>query len=124
VGLPLANGLNLQYEVWKLLAAAYDGVHSMIENQDVEMMTEGALQSSRGSIYADGIHMGGRLSLTGSDTEGRLLETLTASHQKIGMKSPLTYVCNHCKVVYVTSKYFGSSGDSVAESWVCSGICT
>lgn len=116
MGLPLANGLNLQYEVWKLLAATYDGVHLMIENQDVEMTTEGALQSSRGSIYADGIHMAGRLSLTGSDTEGRLLETLTASHQKIGMSSPLTYVCNQCKVVYMTSKYFGSSGDSVAES--------
>jgi hypothetical protein len=80
VVLQQANGLNQQYGVWKLLVAACDGVHSMIANQDVEMMREGALQSSRESVCVDGIHMFGPISLTGADTEGRLLEALAVPY--------------------------------------------
>jgi hypothetical protein len=86
----------------------------MIANQDVEMMREGALRSSRESVCVDGIHMFGPVSLTGADTEGRLLEALAVPYQEIDKGSLLAYICNHCKVVYVTPKYFGSYGNSVA----------
>ena len=93
--------------------AACDGVHSMIGNRDVEMMREGALRSSRERVCVDGIHMFGPTFLTAADIEGRLLDALTAPYQKIDNGSLLKYICNHCKVVCVTLKYFGSYGDSV-----------
>jgi hypothetical protein len=70
VGLLQANGLNQQYGVWKPLVAACDGAHSMIANRDVEMTREGALRSSRESVYGDGIHIFGPISLTAANTEG------------------------------------------------------
>jgi len=109
-----ASGLNQQYGVWKLLVAACDGARSMIGNQDVEMMREGVLRSSRGNVCVDGIHVFGPAFLTAADIEVRLLKALTSPYQKIDKRILLAYICNHCKVVYVMPKYFGSYGNSSA----------
>jgi hypothetical protein len=95
--------------------AACDGVHSTIGNQDVGTMMGGALQSSRGSVCVDGVYLSGRISVSSPRIERGPLNILTVSYQEVDMRSLVKYVCNHCKIVLVTSKYFGASGDCEAE---------